>query len=150
MKPILVGVDGSECSQGALEYAAEEAALRGAPLHIVCVWDVPDVGKAISSYPAEFLKIIQEEAKEIVARARVGVAELKPDLIVNAEVIKGHPSDVICEEARKAALVVVGNRGRGGVASLLLGSVSHHVVHLAPCPVTVVRVETDEWPDVTE
>jgi nucleotide-binding universal stress UspA family protein len=148
MKPILVGVDGSECSQGALEYAAEEAALRGAPLRIVCVWDVPDVGKAVSSYPKEFLKIIQDEAKAIVAKARDRVTELKPTLTVDAEVIKGHPSDVIVEEAKDAALVVVGNRGRGGVASLLLGSVSHHVVHLAPCPVTIVRIEAAEWPDV--
>jgi nucleotide-binding universal stress UspA family protein len=140
MKPILVGVDGSECSLGALDYAAEEAALRGAPLRIVSVWDVPDVGYAVSSYPKEFLEIIQNEAKTIVARARARVAEFQPSVAVEGVVVKGHPSTIIVEEAESAALVVVGNRGRGGVASLLLGSVSHHVVHLAPCPVVVVRV----------
>ena len=148
MKAILVGVDGSECSRGALDFAAEEAALHGAPLRIVCVWDVPDVGYAVSAYPKEFLEIIQEEAKAIVARSRARVAELRPTVPVEAVVIKGHPGTVIVEEAKDASLVIVGNRGRGGVASLLLGSVSHHVVHLAPCPVIVVRVDVCELPEV--
>jgi nucleotide-binding universal stress UspA family protein len=88
----------------------------------------------------EFLDLIQDEAKAIVAKARARVSDLKPALTVKTKVVKGHPGAVIVKEAKDAALVVVGNRGRGGVASLLLGSVSHHVVHLAPCPVVVVRV----------
>jgi nucleotide-binding universal stress UspA family protein len=140
MKPIVVGVDGSQCSLRALDFAAEEAALRGAPLRVVCAWDLPEVGYAVSAYPKEFLQIIQEEADAIVAEARARVAEHAPTVTVKTKAIKGHPGAAIVKEARSAALVVVGNRGRGGVASLLLGSVSHHVVHLAPCPVIVVRV----------
>ena len=140
MKSILVGVDGSACSQAALDFAAEEAALRGAPLLIVCAWDLPDVGYAVSAYPKEFLEIVHEEAKAIAAKSRDRVTELKPTLTVKTKVIKGSPGAVIVKEAKNQVLVVVGNRGRGGVASLLLGSVSHHVVHMAPCPVIVVRV----------
>jgi nucleotide-binding universal stress UspA family protein len=146
VKSIVVGVDGSECSLYALDFAAEEAALRGARLRIVCAWDMPEVAYAVSAYPEEVLgkvlKGMEQEATAIVAKARARVAELKPALPVKTKVVKGHPTSIILEEAKDAALVVVGNRGRGGVASLLLGSVSHHVVHLAPCPVLVVRVAT--------
>ncbi len=144
MKSILVGVDGSECSLRALDFAAEEAALRGARLRIVCVWDMPEIGYAVSAYPEEVLEDvfegIREEAEAIVAKARARAAELKPTLTVKTKVVKGHPGAILVREAKSADLVIVGNRGRGGVASLLLGSVSHHVVHLAQCPVVVVRV----------
>ena len=144
MKSILVGVDGSECSLRALDFAAEEAALRDVPLRIICAWEMPEVAFAVSAYPEEILTEIlagiQEDARAIVAEAKTRVAELKPALTVKTKVVKGHPGPMIVKEAKDAVLVVVGNRGRGGVASVLLGSVSHHVVHLAPCPVTVVRV----------
>jgi nucleotide-binding universal stress UspA family protein len=140
VKSIVVGIDGSDCSLDALDFAAEEAALRGVPLRIVCAWDLPDVGYAVSAYPKGFLEIIQEEAEAIVAKGRARAAELRPTLTIKTKVVRGHPGAVIVKEAKDEALVVVGNRGRGGVASVLLGSVSHHVVHLAQCPVTIVRV----------
>jgi nucleotide-binding universal stress UspA family protein len=144
MRPIVVGVDGSHCSLFALDFAAEEASLRGVPLRIVCAWDLPEAAYAVSAYPKEVLKEIlesvEEEAKAVVANARARVAELKPTLAVKTKVVKGHATYILLEEAKDATLVVVGNRGRGGVASLLLGSVSHAVVHLAPCGVVVVRV----------
>jgi nucleotide-binding universal stress UspA family protein len=143
MKPIVVGVDGSDCSSFALDFAAEEAALRGMPLRIVCAWDLPEAAYAVSAYPKEVLKEllerVEDEAKAVAAEAQARVAELRPALTVKTKVIKGHATYVILEEAKDAALVVVGNRGRGGVASLLLGSVSHAVVHLAQCAVVVVR-----------
>jgi nucleotide-binding universal stress UspA family protein len=144
MKPIVVGVDGSDCSLHALDFGAEEAALRGAPLRIVCAWDVPTAAYAVSAYPKEILEEIlvgiEEEAKAVVAKARARVAELNPALTVKTKLAKGHPTTILLKEAKDAALMVVGNRGRGGAASLVLGSVSHAVVHLAPCAVVVVRV----------
>ena len=139
MKPVVVGVDGSECSKAALDFAVEEAALRGAPLRIVCAWDIPEIGYAVSAYPKEFFENLRDEAEAIVVEARAYVAELSPTLTVDTKVVKGHPSPTMIEEAKDAVLVVVGNRGRGGFAGLHLGSVGRHVVHHASCPVVVVR-----------
>ena len=70
------------------------------------------------------------------------VAVVRPDLQVDGASPEGQPAEALLREARNAALIVVSNRGRGGFKSLLLGSVSHQVVHHAPCPVVVVPHDT--------
>lgn len=142
METILVGVDGSECARDALIRAANEAALRGARLRVVCAWDVPPAvyaGGFAPSFDQSTLDGFRENAEAVVREAVAEVERLHPSLACEGEALEGQPAEVLLDQARNASLVVVGNRGRGGFASLLLGSVSQQVVHHAPCPVLVVR-----------
>lgn len=138
MSTIVVGVDGSQSSGVALEFAAEEAALRGASLKVVSVWEASaraqEEGRPV---PEEFANR-QRIAEEIVGEAVARVKGLQPHLPCSGAVLYGRPQTVLVDEARGAALLVVGRRGQGGLASLLLGSVSRHVVNKASCPVVVV------------
>ncbi len=142
METILVGVDGSVCARAALEYAAREAALRGAWLRVVCAWEIPPIVYAGGFAPAldqPTLDGFRDGAETVVREAVAAAKGLQPAIECEGKAVQGQPAEVLLEEARGADLIVVGNRGHGGFASLLLGSVSHQVVHHASCPVTVVR-----------
>jgi nucleotide-binding universal stress UspA family protein len=138
---VVVGVDGSEHGVAALQFAAEEAALRGAHLRVVCAWEVPaNAAASVGSFPG-LMRSFGDEADGIVQAAIARVRELQPSASCEPRVIEGHPSSVLLDEARGATLLVVGSRGRGEFAGMLLGSVSHQVLHHAPCPVTVVPTD---------
>jgi len=139
MEIIVVGVDGSACADAALEFAAREAALRGARLRIVSAWEIIAALAPVCPYPTVAVCGFKEQAESAVQIALARAAELEPKVPTEGTVLQGQPAQVLIEEAKDAALLVVGNRGRGGFSSLLLGSVSQQVVHHAPCPVTVVR-----------
>jgi nucleotide-binding universal stress UspA family protein len=142
MTMVVVGVDGSEPAQAALEFAAGEAALRNAQLRIVSAWEIPPTVYAGGFAPGidqSTLDGFAEGAEKIVQDAISVVRELQPSVECEGRATQGQPAEVLLEAAQDAELVVVGNRGRGGFASLLLGSVSQQVVHYASCPVTVVR-----------
>jgi nucleotide-binding universal stress UspA family protein len=142
MATIVVGVDGSECARRALAFAAHEAALRNARLRIVCAWEIPPAVYAGGFAPALDQSTIDSfhvGADTLVQEAVATARELQPAVESEGTTVQGQPAEVLLEEARGADLIVVGNRGRGGFSSLLLGSVSHQVVQHAPCPVTVVR-----------
>jgi nucleotide-binding universal stress UspA family protein len=135
---VVVGADGSEQAENALRFAAEEAALRKARLRVVCAWDIPmDTTMSVGLTPGMF-EGLSAEAEEIVKAAIGRVQELQPSVVCEARVVEGRAEAVLLEEAQGALLLVVGSRGRSGLASALLGSVSSHLVHHAPCPVTVV------------
>jgi len=142
MATIVVGVDGSECADKALVFAAEEAALRGANLRVIGAWGLPVSPGHAGGTPALNPSLVS--AFEALARANVdrAVAEarrLHPSLEVEGIVVMDQPAKAILDRARDTSLVVVGSRGRGGFSSLLLGSVSQQTVHHAPCPVVVIR-----------
>jgi nucleotide-binding universal stress UspA family protein len=142
MDTVVVGVDGSECARVALEAAAQEAALRKARLRIVSAWDIaPAVysGGFAPGFDQETIDAFRESAETVVRDALAEAKRLQPALEAEGRTREGQAAEVLLDEARDAALIVVGNRGRGGFASLLLGSVSQQVVHHAPCPVLVVR-----------
>lgn len=151
MNTIVVGVDGSAPAQRALELAAEEAVLRGARLRIVSVWEVPPAAYGGGFGPAldqQAFEAFRTHAERVVQDALDHITRLHPDCQAEGATAEGQPAELLLEEARKADLIVVGNRGRGGFASLMLGSVSQQVVHHAPCPVLVVpREEQDEQGD---
>lgn len=139
-KTILVGVDGSPGSRSALTWAAAEAADHGAELVVLDVWEptllppmgsggVPPSGLSESGEGAadDLLVIIREELGE------------EPPVFVQPRVKQGNAAEVLIEESADADLLVVGTRGHGGFAGLVLGSVSQHVAAYAKCPVTVVR-----------
>ena len=142
MNTIVVGVDGSEGAAAALEFAAEEAALRQARLRIVSAWEVP-----IVAYTGGFAPPLDDETNQALRLGAQQVADgalataktLQPSLEGEAVAVEGQPADVLLGQAVDADLIVVGSHGRGGFASLLLGSVSQQVVHHATCPVVVVR-----------
>jgi nucleotide-binding universal stress UspA family protein len=142
VETIVVGVDGSECATAALEFAAEEAALRSARLRIVCVWDMPAIAYGGGYTPPldeQTFQAFRTSAERIADEAAQTAKRLQPTVDCELQVVEGQPAAVLLEQAADATLVVVGNRGRGGFTSLLLGSVSHQVVHHASCPVVVVH-----------
>lgn len=139
MKTIVVGVDGSKHGGAALGFAAEEAALRAARLLIICAWEFPMTIAPAGVYPAEAFESLRDDAETIVRAAVARVAELQPLVACEGKAVEGQPAAILLKEAQDADMIVVGSRGHGGFASLLLGSVSQQVVHHAPCPVVVVR-----------
>jgi len=144
MDTIVVGYDGSEPARRALEFAAREAGLRGARLRIVHASQLAAAAYGSGVAPPldrEALEALREQSQRLVRDAIEAVNRIAPDLPVDATTPEGQPAACLLEEAREAALVVVGNRGRGGFSSLLLGSVSQQVVHHSPCPVVVVPHE---------
>jgi nucleotide-binding universal stress UspA family protein len=137
---VVVGVDGSEESKEALRWALEEARLRGASLRAVLAWLEPAVyvhGYAAADFvdPA----LATERAKELLEATLAEVAGDAPTVLVERVVAEGGAAEILVESSREADLLVVGSRGRGGFAGLLVGSVSRHCVEHASCPVAVVR-----------
>ena len=139
---IVVGVDGSDGGREALSWALAEARLRGDQLDVVTAWEYPfEWSEGFNPRWAEDENFFRVTALE---RAQADLNELldgKPQPSwVRIFAAEGAPADVLVGRAEDADLLVVGSRGRGGVAGLLLGSVSTTCVHHAAVPVTVVRV----------
>jgi len=143
MSHVVVGVDGSECSKPALRFAIEEAALRGESVRAVCAWQVPVALYAGSAYaatvePEIYSRSARDAARQQVDEAVGTGAKVKVELVVR----EGGAAQVLVEESAKASMLVVGSRGHGGFAGLLLGSVSQQCAAHARCPVTIVHDDT--------
>jgi nucleotide-binding universal stress UspA family protein len=137
MQTIIVGMDGSSCAEAALEWAAEEASVRNAKLRAVAVWEIGPT--PVERFPTlDLIEAYRSGADEAVRAAEEYLDSDWPELDGTAETWEGNPADVLISLASASDLLVVGNRGRGDVASLVLGSVSHHVVQHASCPVVVI------------
>lgn len=143
--PSVVGVDGSPSSDIALDQAAAWADDAGSLLRIVVSWKRPMVhrgGEPAGADAAALDEIASRPARraaEIAAGAVARVRWAHPSLRVEQVVIEGRASDAIVDAAADASLIIVGARGRGDFASLLLGSVSREVIQQADCAVYVVR-----------
>ncbi|WBB68676.1 universal stress protein [Micromonospora sp. WMMD812] len=138
--PVIVGVDGSELSVQAVEFAAETAAVRGAPLRAVHAYRHPVSTGAGDMQPLVHDKAeLRSDEERVLAESLAGLGERYPDVAVTAETVRGRPGTVLAEASRHAQLVVVGGQGRGEFTGLILGSVSQSVLHHADCPVAVVR-----------
>ncbi|MDN0201235.1 universal stress protein [Streptomyces sp. S.PNR 29] len=140
--PVVVGVDGSQPSLHAVDWAADEAALRGLPLRVVyaSLWERYE--RAV--FPTSGDRSEQILNGVFVAAAAERARKRIPDLKVAIQVIPDGPTPVLVREARHASLLVLGSRGRGDVSELLLGSVSLTVAGQADCPVVVVRGGHDD------
>jgi nucleotide-binding universal stress UspA family protein len=139
-KNIVVGVDGSPGSRTALTWAAAEAADHGADLVVVNVWEhtlLPPAG-SVSVSERYVPDPSQRTAEELLQVIKEVLGE-EPPVLVQPQVKQGRPAKVLIEASESADLLVVGKRGHGGFAGLVLGSVSQHVAAYAKCPVTVVR-----------
>ncbi|MCZ4514078.1 universal stress protein [Streptomyces sp. ActVer] len=128
---LVVGVDGSESSRAAVEFAVEEAALHGAALRAVWVWRRPVV-----SFGDEAAGL--DERRRILSETVAGWAEKYPDVKIIRDVVRGHPVEELALASADALLVVVGRHGRGGYSGMKLGSVVHGLLHRAECPVITV------------
>ncbi|WP_458248536.1 universal stress protein [Streptomyces sp. MAI_2237] len=138
---IVVGVDGSDASRAALRWAARQAGLTGAALRIVQAWRLP----ATYGMPADYSGgDFEKQARESLARTVEETLGEHPEIPADLEVVEGHPAAVLTEAARAADLLVVGSHGHGAFTGMLLGSVSHHCVHHAVCPVLVVRADDED------
>lgn len=142
MNRIIVGVDGSQNSRAALQFAVEEARLRGATVEAVLAWHRPYTGDAWTmaipvdvegmgeSYRAELDSIV-----DAVDASGLAVP-------ISKMVVEASPAQALLDRSEDADLLIVGSRGHGGFVGLLLGSVGNQVAAHATCPVVIVPGET--------
>ncbi|WP_031030660.1 universal stress protein [Streptomyces sp. NRRL WC-3725] len=137
--PVVVGVDGSDSSLRAIDGAADQAALHRLPLRLVhaSLWERYE-GPAASTQSAE-AAFEHRLVQEILDHATDRVRGSHPGVNVASEIVPEDAQAALLREARRAAAVVTGCRGRGPITGALLGSVSRSLVMRAPCPVVVVR-----------
>lgn len=137
VQPIVVGVDGSERSKMALAWAGRYATLTGTPLVAMAIWHQPTNFGWLPPPPENWnpeedtLAMLEQIVKEVLG------SEFSAPL--TNSVVVGSPAHALTEASETASLVVVGSRGHGEVAGILLGSVSEYLVTHAHCPVVVVR-----------
>ena len=135
-KRVVVGIDGSPASEEALDWAAEEARVRGAVLEVDHVWSLPNLG--YGGFVAQ-IDDFEKDAKELLDRVAEEARNKYPDLTIEANLLEGPPAPALIVRGKKADLLVVGSRGHGGFAGLMLGSVSQQLVHHAEFPIVVVH-----------
>ena len=141
-KPVIVGVDGSEESLLAVEWAALEARRHSSPLRIVSAPDVMPRIHAYQASPGEIAAALRGIAARALDAGITRSEEVAPGLAVDTGLLSGAPAVAVTESGADASVLVVGARGAGGFAAMMLGSVSRYVATWAPCPVVVVREET--------
>lgn len=141
-RAIVVGTDGTASSKAAVRWAAREAARQDRPLRIAHAFDWEwresryDIG-------SEYLDMARKIAEAITANAVDQAREVAPAITIETDILLGHAAPRLLAAADHAPLIVLGNRGRGGFASLMLGSVSQRVSAHARCPVVIVRGRGD-------
>ncbi|MFE2531231.1 universal stress protein [Streptomyces sp. NPDC059371] len=135
--PLVVAVDGSEPSLRAVDWAADEAALRGVPLRVVyaSLWERYE-GTALAGEHKPYEEV---RADDVVAVGLRRALRRHPDLEASAEVLAEEPEYALVREGRNASALVLGTRGRSDFVEMLLGSVSLAVAAYADCPVIVLR-----------
>jgi nucleotide-binding universal stress UspA family protein len=136
---IVVGIDGSPSSDAALEWAANQAELTGAALEVLMTWEWP-YGYGWSPVPNDYDPA--HDADEFLTGALTTIRETHAGVPIQATLLEGHPAPILVKASHGADLLVVGSRGHGEFAGMLLGSVSEHCVTNAHCPVLVVRDES--------
>jgi nucleotide-binding universal stress UspA family protein len=141
-KQVVVGVDGSEDSRRALQWASEEASEHGAELVVVSSRTQPLLlptlqhsGVTSETDPTR----VAENTKAMLEKTLSEVLGDSPSVSVKSSVVEGSPAKILIDLSGSADLLVVGSRGVGGFTGLLLGSVSQHVAAHAQCTVAVVR-----------
>lgn len=135
--PIVAGVDYSGSAPFVLSFAFDQAAVRGAELHVIRAWEAT-VGGVFDDRPLVTEAVLTGEAHRL-DDLLAGWREKYPQVKVTAEVVREHPAAALTEAGARAQLVVVGSRGRGPVRGMLLGSVSQHLLHHCVSTVAVTR-----------
>lgn len=139
MRRIVVGIDGSTSSREALRLAVHEAALRGDTVRVVNAWHVPTAMYAGGFAPTVDPSLFEDNAKTVLATELAALGTAAEGVTIEGATREGPAAEVLLDEAQGADLLVVGSRGLGGFAGLLLGSISQQCVHHATCPVLIAR-----------
>ncbi|MEU5551004.1 universal stress protein [Micromonospora sp. NPDC047793] len=138
--PVVVGVDGTEASRTAIEFAVRTAALRGASVVATHAYRHP-----VSTGPGDMQPLVYDESElradedRLLAESLAGLAERYPEVPVTRESVRGRAGTVLTDASRRAQLLVVGGTGHGPVGGLLRGSVSQAALRHSHCPVAVVH-----------
>lgn len=132
---IVVGVDGSEQSLTALQWAITEARLRHGQVRVVTAWYYPPMASTVGYGIID--DSFKQAAEQVQTDALKAIADEGVD--VTGQVVENSPASALLDAATDADLLIVGSRGHGGFTGLLLGSVSAQVIHHARCPVLIVR-----------
>jgi nucleotide-binding universal stress UspA family protein len=142
-KPIVAASDGSEESLRAVDWAAREAVLRGAPLRIVSAPGLLPrmVGSQGHSEYETVSDVIRDESDYALTAATARAAKVAPDLLIDADHLDGGPAEAVTAAGSGALMLVVGSRGVGAFTAMILGSVSRYAATHASSPVVVVREE---------
>ena len=138
---IVVGVDGSESSKAALRWAARILAATGGFIDAVIAWQPPPYygwGYVGAEWNPE------DEARKVLTAAVDEAFGADRPIGTRLTVQRGNPAKVLLDQSKDATLLVVGSRGHGGFAGLLLGSVSAPCAEHATCPVLVCHGEDDK------
>lgn len=136
IRKIVVGIDGSDGSAKALDWAIAEAVRSPASLELVTAWMFPmALGYVFAKTPAEVRQQVQEIADMSVAHA----AAVAPDVLVETTLREAEAGPTLVELSAGADLLVVGSRGHSGIRELLLGSVGTYCAHHSRCPIVIVR-----------
>ncbi|NLU78680.1 universal stress protein [Micromonospora sp. HNM0581] len=137
---VVVGVDGSELSRRAVEFAVHEAARRGATVLALHAYRHP-----VSTGPGDMQPLVYDESElradedRAVAESIAGLTERYPEVTIIRESVRGRAARILTDASRQAQLIVVGGHGRAEATGMLLGSVSQSLLHHSHCPVAVVR-----------
>jgi nucleotide-binding universal stress UspA family protein len=138
---IVVGVDGSPSSRQALCWAVRQAELTGGTVDAVIAWQYPVVTGGYGWAPVGMIGDADygETAAKALADTIASTVDPQSDVRIQQLVVRDIPAQALLRAAARADLLVLGSRGHGGFAGALLGSVSQHCVHHAPCPVVIIR-----------
>jgi nucleotide-binding universal stress UspA family protein len=134
---IVVGIDGSPSSDATLRWAAKQAKLTGSSLEVLTTWQWPQSYGWAISFPSDF-DPKAESANDVNRVVKAG-KDAEPEVVIHTHIVEGHPAPTLVEASHEADLLVVGSKGYGEFAGMLLGSVSEYCVHHARCPVVVIR-----------
>lgn len=144
MTRIVVGVDGSDHARAALEWAVEEGGLRSATVEAVMTWHEPVMAGTWAAPVVIDVPSLEQSYRSRLDEIVDAVDASSLDAPIVRRLVHGGAAQSLIEAADDADLVVVGNRGRGGFAGLVLGSVSQQVASHASCPVVVVRSHAED------
>jgi nucleotide-binding universal stress UspA family protein len=145
-RPVAVGVDGSAGARAAVDWAAQEASRRHAPLHLIHGFDLEPAGYITAGHPTPeaSLSAPLHAGRRMLADTASDYRQRYPDLCVSTVFSVGSPAWLLVEQSKAASMVVVGARRRGGFAGLLAGSVTTRLAAHAYGPVVVVRGHPDD------
>jgi len=142
---IVAGIDGSAAADAAAHWAADEAHLRNAGLHLLFAYQIPVVGHPEYEYPPEFADAIRAAGQATLDRVAAEIADTYPDLDVKKTKKEADARLALVDESKNASMTVVGTRGKSRLAEVLLGSVALHLAAHSHSPVAVVPHSTPQF-----
>ncbi|RCW44458.1 nucleotide-binding universal stress UspA family protein [Halopolyspora algeriensis] len=141
-EPIVVGVDGSDASMRALRWGLQEARRWSSPVHVVAAWE----SHAVLGGPAPVLRqperaphrLHEEYRQKLIRTVRTCTADLPSPPDLHVELVEGHAAEVLVQHSAHAAMLVLGDHGRGRASEAMLGRTALRCIHKAQCPVLIL------------